>query len=246
MIRKILTLLLISITANFGYGQCAIEPWSLEKRIDLSTLVVEGKVIDQYPFREVGKNAIYTASVIEVYKVFKGTLSSPYYIEIITFGGQIGLERHQANPELELQKDDLGVFLLNENKIIVPDFVKNNGKLKYQGTASVQSLISYDLDENLAFDVSKVFDGISTTLYETLQSLAKNKFTPVKSFGYNAERLKYRPTASPVITSFGSSSANAGTGEILVVNGVNFGNTRGKGRIEFLDANFGDGRRVKT
>ena len=114
MTQKILFLFIFTFIASFSFGQCAIEPWSLAKRVDLSTLIVEGKVIDQYPFREFGKKDIYTASVIEVYKVFKGQVSSPYYIEIITFGGQIGLERHKASPELELQKDECGIFLLTK------------------------------------------------------------------------------------------------------------------------------------
>ena len=246
MIRSTLILLIFSITSKFSFSQCAIEPWSLQKRIDLSSLVIEGKVIDQYPFREVGKNAIYTASVIEVYKVFKGQVNSPYTIEIITFGGQIGLEKHHASPELELQKEAVGIFLLNTNQLDVPDFIKNNSRAKYQGTASVQSIITYDLDENKAYDISNSINGISTTLYETIQTLTKQKFTQVKSFGYNPERLKYRPVSSPVVTDFTPSSANAGTGDIITINGIYFGTTRGNGRVEFLDANYGTGQRIKT
>jgi len=246
MRKKLLPILILSFIYYSGFSQCAIEPWSLQKRVDLSSLVIEGKIIDQYAFRENGKNAIYTASVIEVYKIFKGQVSSPYRVELITFGGQIGLEKHHADPELELQKNEVGIFLLNSNIIDIPDFVKNNNKPKYQGTASVQSFISYDFDENRAYDVSETFNGITTVFYETLQNITKNTLKLVKSLGYNPERLKYRPTAGPVITGFSPTSANAGTGDILTVKGQGFGNTRGNGRIEFLDANFGDGRRTKT
>ena len=247
MTQKILFLFIFTFIASFSFGQCAIQPWSLAKRVDLSTLIIEGKVIEQYPFREFGKNDIYTASIIEVYKVFKGQVSSSYYIEIITFGGQIGLERHKASPELELQKDECGIFLLTANQINLPDFVKNNGKTKYQGTANVQSIISYDLEYNRAYDISEIFNGINTTLYESLQTLTGTIYTNVKSFGYNPDRLKYRPTATPIITNFGSSTnANAGTGDLITVNGIFFGKARGNGRVEFLDANYGDGRRMKT
>ena len=246
MFKRILTLLIFSFITKFSFSQCAIEPWSLEKRVDLSSLVIEGKVIDQYPFREVGKNAIYTASIIEVFKVFKGQVNSPYTIEIITFGGQIGLEKHHASPELELQKEQVGVFLLNTNQVDIPDFVKNNGKAKYQGTASVQSLINYDLDENKAYDISNIFNGINTTLYEKLQTLTQQKIKKINSFGYNPERLKYRPVTAPVVTNFSPSSANAGTGDIITINGLYFGNARGNGRVEFLDANYGTGQRMKT
>ena len=246
MLKKILLLSAFISISSALYSQCAIEPWSLERRFDLSSMVIEGKVIDQYPFRETNKNLIYTASVIEVYKVFKGQLTQPYIIEVLTFGGQIGLEKHRADPELELEPGEMGVFLLSANSIPLPDFVKTNGKSKYQGTASVQSFIKYDLDENKAYDISSLFIGIDTRLYETLQILAGKPFKDIKSNGYNPERLKYKPLSSPVITSFGSNSANAGTGDLLTINGQGFGNSRGNGRIEFVDANFGDGRRVKT
>ncbi len=246
MIKKILILFIVGFFSKSGFSQCAIENWSLEKRVSLSTLVIEGRVIDQYPFRENGRNAIYTASVIEVIKIFKGQVSNPYFIEIITFGGQIGTEKHHASPELELQKEDVGIFLLTSNQVDIPDFVKNNGKAKYQGTASIQSIISYDFELNRAFDNSTIFKGITTTLYETLQNLTKKTFTPIKSLGYNPERLKYRPTATPIISTFGSGSGNAGTGDILTINGLYFGSIRGNGRVEFIDANYGDGRTMKT
>ncbi len=242
-----MTFISLCLISKFGISQCAIESWSLQKRVDVSALIVEGKVIEQYPFREVGRNAIYTSSVIEVYKIFKGNVSAPYLIEVITFGGQIGLEKHHADPELELQTNDVGVFLLTTNVVKTPDFVTSNGKPKYQGSASVQSFVSYDLDDNKAFDGSEVFSGISTILYERLQLYTKQKFSLGKSFGYNPERLKYRPTATPVITNFnGVNSGNAGIDDIITINGIYFGKTRGKGRVEFIDANYGDGRRMKT
>lgn len=246
MSKNLLAVILFALISNHVSSQCAIQNWSLEKRTSLSKEVIEGKVIDQYPFRALGKNAIYTASVIEVYKVFKGNPASPYYIEIITFGGQIGMEKHRADPELELQKGDMGVFLLTENLVELPSFVKNNGKSKFQGTASEQSFIRYDLDENVAHDGLGNFYGIETEFYETLQNLTKIKYLNIKSSGYNPDRLKYRPTASPVISSFSPANANSGTGDIITIVGQGFGSKRGKGRIEFLDANFGDGRRFKT
>ncbi len=247
MSHKLIAFFSLIVLSKFGNSQCAIESWSLQKRTELSSLIVEGKVIEQYAFREVGRNAIYTASLIEVYKIFKGSVSQPFLVEVITFGGQIGLEKHHANPELELHLQDVGVFLLTPNTINTPDFVKTNGKPKYQGSASVQSFVSYDLDENKAFDGSEIFYGITTDFYERVQIYTKQKFGNGKSFGYNPERLKYRPTAAPVITNFnGINNGNAGTGDLITINGINFGNTRGKGRVEFLDANYGDGRRMKS
>jgi len=244
MIKKAIYSLLIIFSALNSAAQCSVQSWSLQKRIDLASSVVEGKVVEQYAFWDKNKKAIYTSSVIEVYKVFKGNTVST--LEVITYGGQIGLERHQADPELRLNTEDVGIFLLTSNSVNLPDDVVNNGKQKFQGVASIQSFIAYDFDDNKAFDHTGTFNGITTELYETVQNLTKNSFIPIKSMGYNPERLKYRPVAGPVITGFGSSSANAGTGDIITINGQGFLNSRGKGRIEFLDANYGDGRRFRT
>jgi PKD repeat protein len=245
MLKRLLPAIAFLCLSQISFSQCAIQTWSLQKRVDLSNLVVEGKVMDQYCFRETRNNAIYTASIIEVYKVFKGSFVNPYYIEVLTYGGQIGFERHRADPELELEKGDMGVFLLNNHNVDLPNAVLNNGKLKFRGVANYHSFINYDLDENKAYDVSQTFKGIQTELYETIQSLTKQSINPLRSSGYNPERLKYRPIG-PVITGFGNASANAGTGDEIIIIGQGFGNAKGNGRIEFIDANFGDGRKFKT
>lgn len=242
-------LIVLTLTVFGGnkiLGQCAIENWNIEKRTELSSLIVEGKVIKQYPFRARGTKAIYTASVVEIYKVFKGNLSGKKTIEIITFGGQIGNERHHADPELELADDETGIFLLTENEVTLADSVKNNGVPEFQGVASLQSVIAYDMMYNKAFDGDKTYFGIETELYEKMQDLTGYKFYEVKKSAINFNAFKIRKLSAPEITSFVQSSANSGTGDILTIKGTGFRNTKGNGRIEFLDANYGDGRRMKT
>lgn len=246
MLRKLLFAAFLLFISQLVSAQCATEAWSLETRIKLSQVIVEGKVIRQYPFREVGTNNIYTASEIEVYKVFKGQPSNPEIIEVITFGGTIGLERHQASPELELMLGDMGVFFLNNNLCKLPDAVKNNGKSHFKGTANTLSFVAYDLDENQVFDHEQIFQGIETTFYETVTNFTKQPFISVKSSGYNPERLKFKATASPVISGYATGNANGGTGDVITVIGKGFGTARGNGRVEFFDANYGDGRRMKT
>lgn len=246
MFKNLLTILCIVLFSRLSYGQCAVENWSLEKRTQLASLIVEGKVIDQYAFRESGRNTIYTASVIEVYKLFKGKTYNPYKVEIITFGGQIGLEKHQANPELELQTGDVGLFLLNDNRVNLPESLQNNGIQKFQGTASTLSFLSYDYGEDKVYDLGEYLIGISNVFYTKMEALTGNKFLEIKKTGFHSPS-KLKPTAGPVINSFvGASATSAGTGYILTIKGSNFGAVRGNGRVEFLDANFGDGRRVKT
>ncbi|NUM32286.1 MAG: matrixin family metalloprotease [Bacteroidetes bacterium] len=244
--KKLLLIVLIIFTEKNIFAQCAIENWSIEKRTELSSLIVEGKVIKLNSFRSAYSKAIYTATVIEVYKIFKGNINGSKTIEIITFGGQIGNELHRADPELELSKDETGVFLLVNNEVKLSDNIKNNGIPEFQGVASLQSLISYDLMYNKAFDGEKTYYGIETELYEKLQDLTGLKFYEVKNSAINFNLFKNRKLSSPEIKSFVQSSANSGTGDILTIKGTGFRNTRGNGRIEFLDANYGDGRRVKT
>src|SRR5688572_14684048 len=64
-------------------GYCMMAPVSPEQRIAESGLIVEGDVIAQKSFWDSRHQNIYTANLINVYKVFKGGFSGGQ-IEVIT------------------------------------------------------------------------------------------------------------------------------------------------------------------
>lgn len=80
-------LILFCLTGiSFTYGQCMLTPVSLNDRIQLSSSIVEGKVIAQSSFWNSTGTLIYTANTVEVYKDFKANVNAQQ-IQLITEGG---------------------------------------------------------------------------------------------------------------------------------------------------------------
>jgi hypothetical protein len=86
-----------------------IEPWSLTKRVEMSTLVLEGTVIDQYGKWDAQHQNIYTISTVAIFKIFKGNVANDT-IKLITEGGSVGSDMLKVSPSLELHLDDVGVL----------------------------------------------------------------------------------------------------------------------------------------
>jgi PKD repeat protein len=239
IMKKTVLFLLLNVFTSYLFSQCSIEPFSLQKRVDMSSLIVEGKIINKKALWNKDQNFIYTINTVELYKSFKGTAPAKT-IEIITEGGAIDLSMITASPSLELGMGETGVFLLTEDKmqLLGESEVKN----RYIGVASVQSFIQYDLDEQKAYDYNQTFGAIATTLYGTLQEVTGLKMKEINKVVLDPWFGKIRPLATPVISSFSMDSVSAGTETLLTINGSNFGFARGSGGVGFIDANFGDGR----
>ncbi len=237
--KKTLLFLLLNVFATYLFAQCSIEPFSLQKRVDMSQLIVEGKVINKKSLWNKEQNFIYTINSVELYKSFKGNAPAKV-IEVITEGGQVDLSRIAASPTLELGIGEVGVFLLAENKIEL--LGESQVVNRFMGVASVQSFIQYDLDEQKAYDFTQSFGDIATTLYGTLVDVTGLPIKEVNKVVLDPWFGKIRPLATPVITSFGLDTITAGTATLLTINGSNFGFARGSGGVGFIDADFGDGR----
>src|SRR5688572_21924418 len=100
-------------------GNCMLYPLSLEERTGKSRLIVEGKVLSHYSFWDSRHQLIYTSNLIEVYKVFKGSLSATQ-VEVITEGGTVGNKKHVHNPSLQLSDGEMGVFFCESSRIVDP------------------------------------------------------------------------------------------------------------------------------
>lgn len=230
-------LLFLSFTVyTLAFAQCSLEHWDLEKRINKSELVLEAKVIDKKSLWDNNHRLIYTLSTLESYKVFKGVQYSSK-IQVITAGGSVGLEALAVHPELELQVNDVGMFLLKKSDVSI-----NHEYDLYAPTASIQSFISYSLTEYKAFDLEQTFNSISFELYPAIQNITEGGKVIIKDFNPEAGRNVIRPLANPTISSFSLDTLTSGTSTFLTINGSNFGFARGNGSVGFKDANFGDGR----
>jgi|GEM_PF-703211 len=241
-LRSSSLLLLALIVFQPAYSQCVVDYFSLQKKVYISDLIVEGKITHKTSYWDADKHNIYTLNRVEVYTALNGIITSQE-IEIVTDGGTVGFERHQASPSLELEIGDEGVFLLVENKIQFEDLVMRNGHEKYRPAASIQSFIKYDRENDLAHGYHEDYTGIESLLLSKIKEYTKEAPIKIQNNGY---KKGVRPTAPPAISSFSMDTITAGTRTILTINGSNFGIVRGKGTVGFRDANFGDGRYYTT
>ncbi|WP_181307316.1 IPT/TIG domain-containing protein [Rufibacter sp. XAAS-G3-1] len=216
---------------------CLLIPLSLEERIQTAEVVVEGKVVSQRSFWDEKHQNIYTANQVEIYKVFKGTPTSTT-VEIITEGGRVGLDIHVYSATLQLKKQQQGIFFLQPSKAKAP-------LARYTVFGSLQGFIRYQLSEGTAKDPFAKYSSIPLQLYGSLERLSGASLRRVKANPELEVALKPEiPTPNqrrliPLISSFSPASLRAGTGDVLTINGSNFGNTRGEGYVEFRNADDG-------
>ena len=223
----LLTLMYIQASA-----QCMMTPFLLNQRVSNSSLVIEGKVINQTSFWNPNHSNIFTSNLIEVYKTFKSNSSA--YIEIITEGGTVGNDKEVVKPSLELSIGDVGVFTLNSNTL-----PSQFGKPVYEAFASAQGFIKYNVSENEANEPFKKYLNITTNLYLEIQQSTLSNYNVVKSINPFALPTVNSTQAVAAITGFSPTTITAGTFSVLTINGSAFGATQGTSFVEFKNADDG-------
>lgn len=221
----------------------------MNEKINNSSLIVEGKVLSQHSFWGPGHQAIFTSNEIEVYKVFKGRISSKT-IEIITHGGSVGLEAMEASDLLSLQKNDIGTFLCFPNKGAIRSPLTN--ELLWDVYSSSQGFIKYDLPTNGAAAPFVRYADITTQLYTELNQKIGRSFDDLKT-SFNVASFKQAPHQpnAPSITGFSPTTVNAGAtidvaNNLLTITGSGFGAGSGSAAVLFDDANDGSGGALFT
>ena len=218
------------ITVPFlGHSQ-ELVPVTLNTRVSNSPLIVEGQVTSKRSFWDDNHSNIYTASKVKVFKVFKGTVNTEF-IEIITPGGTVGLQKEVVHPSLELNKDEVGIFMLHENLISTK---KNPNIPLYKTYASVQGFVKYDLLKNKASSAFDQFNNIEQLLYSSITAITSESITEVSPFSVEQE-VSPMPEATPTITSFTPTTVTAGTKTQVTITGTNFGASSGQVRFSNAD-----------
>jgi hypothetical protein len=161
-------LFLLLFYACPSFGQ--LVPISLEQRIENATTILEGKVIGQTSYWDDNKIHIYTANIVEVYKVFKGQLTAKQ-VEIITPGGIVGDRMERITYSLELKIGDVGVFTAIPNTTIITTTTKLTQLKVYTG---IQGFIQYDLKNSSANDMFSNYKNINKEVYTKI--VAQTKF----------------------------------------------------------------------
>ncbi len=231
------------VNSNQVFSQ-ALYPISTSEKVINSSLIFEGKVVNQRSFWNPGHTMIFTANTVEVYKTFKGVLLSGT-VEVMTTGGNVGLESIDASDLLTLEKDNIGVFFCYPNSIkLLSPFT---GDQLFDVYSSSQGCYTYDLRKKTANAPFVRYASIENQLYKELVQLTGNQPTIVNgSFNLSVEPKPQTPLA-PAITSFSPQTVNAGAtldpaNNLLTINGSGFGNVPGAtSAVIFDDANDGSG-----
>lgn len=118
---------------------------SFDQRLDQSSLIVEGKVIETKSYRG-NDGKIYTANKIQVFSVLKGNLQNPK-ITIITLGGTVGSKRETWTNVLTLSKHQTGVFFLTTTHRPLSEEIEDLNNV-YEVYSSSQGFLRYSEDKN--------------------------------------------------------------------------------------------------
>lgn len=233
--------LLLAASAVFIHfssnAQCLIKEVPLAQRVANSDLIIEGKVTEKHSFWNAAHNMIYTANTVEIYKIFKGSVSASS-IEVITEGGTVDYYMIKANPSLSLNVGEIGTFTCENPKRYDVTNINRSGLPQYEAYASVQGFIKYDLQNGTASDAFKKYTNIENQLYPAVLSPSMPVYSVVKPFDIstgndNSERVILS------ISGFSPTTLTAGTGAVLTINGTGFGATQGSTVVRFKNADDG-------
>lgn len=219
----------------------------LDRKVQNSSLIIEGKVTGQKSFWNAAHTMIYTTNTVEVYKVFKGSLNKTE-IEIVTVGGSVDGESVEASDLLTLSNDQVGMFFLNPNPISLKSPLSND--LLMDVYSSSQGFFSYNLSKQTANAPFVRYTDISNELYREMQQKTgrsfedKNPSFKVHSFAAPADNQKVA-----AITGFFPSSVDAGallnpSTNLLTIQGSGFGTGAGSAAVVFDNAVDGSGGNV--
>ena len=232
MKKNYFILILLSVLHfNSSFSQCSLYPVSLSSRVNNSNLIIEGKVISQKSFWNSAHNYIYTSNLIQVNQVIKGSTISPF-IEIITEGGEIELNKQTVEPSLQLKPNDEGVFtLINFNQ------PQQYGYQVFQAYADQQGFIKFNLQENSAHDPFNKYADINNVLYSQLKTLLHTTFADFTNS--NSQNKFSSSSAIASISGISPTTITAGTSSTLTITGAGFGATQGTSFVLFKNADDG-------
>ncbi len=220
----------------------------LSEKAKASSVIAEGKVIAQKSFWNNAHTMIYTANTVEVYKMFKGQITTST-IEVMTQGGSVGTRAVEVSDLLTLSKGQTGIFFCYENTAGIKS---PSRQPLYDVYSSDQGFLRYNYASNTASAPFASYSDIENNLYSLIeQQTGQSKKVTNTSFSVG-KMLKANATISsngvsgtlaPVITSFSPTTVNAGAlndpaNSTLTITGSGFGNSpTGSAAVNFTDGN---------
>jgi len=153
--------LLFAQTSAFGQ----LYEVSLDEKIEQSTLIVEGKVIESQCYRA-DNGDIYTANKIELASILKGDYREKF-LTITTWGGEIDGKSQTWTHLLTLDKSDYGIFCLEPSR--VPFIADDHFPPSFDVYAGVQGFLAFTHNEAkawIAYEPFHTYTDIEADLYQ--------------------------------------------------------------------------------
>lgn len=119
--KKKLTLALFGflLISYSSFGQHRQNMMTLDERVNLSEIIIEGEVIEKESYFDHSDNEIYTINRIKIYKQFKGNYV-PDEISLVTAGGQVGDTIERVFHSFQVSLGTKGVFFFKQSRINHP------------------------------------------------------------------------------------------------------------------------------
>lgn len=216
------------VQGQISFGQCATIFKPLSERVSESAIIVEASVLKQEAFYGDAYGLIYTNNLLEIYKVFKGQVTSQF-IEVVTMGGVLSDQALVVHPSLELNSGQVGIFML---KVYEGNKIDASKSQILRPVADTYSLIKFDPSLQKASDGGKKTFFNRQSLYNELESLTGLKPKSIKALPLPPEK-----NMMPSITSFTPTTADGGKSETITITGTSFGAVAGT--VFFDDADDG-------
>ena len=138
-------LLWLAITTFSNSTKAQLYEIPFNQRLDQSSLIIEGKVIETKSYRG-SDGKIYTANKVQAFSVLKGNLQNPK-ITIITLGGTVGSKRETWTNVLTLSERQMGIFFLTRTNRPLSDKIDDLNNV-YEVYSSSQGFLRYSEDKN--------------------------------------------------------------------------------------------------
>ncbi len=242
--KKLLLVLTAVIISLVSFAQCMMIEIPLDQRAKASDLVIEGRVIEKNCYWDAHQTTIYTVNTVEVYKVFKGTISTSS-IQVLTSGGRVDDRAVIVHPALELNIGDVGVFTCETVKRF--DVVSNVSRTQmpqFEAYGGAQGFVQYNSYNETANDAFKSYKNIEKEVYSVVLDPSLKNYRTVKKFDVHSINNKVATLGVASISSFSPTTITAGTKSVLTINGSGFGST--PGTISFKNADNGGSSTVNA
>lgn len=223
--------MMVLLLPFLSQAQYALTPISLDQRINNSDLIIEAEVMESVSFINNLDQHIYTANHLKVYKIFKG-FASTAQVTLISPGGIVGDIGESVCPSIDLNTGTIGTFFLYQSDMTSEVFTK-----AYQPFSGPQGCIYYDLESNIGSDVFNEYNSLEN-IYQKIELTTNQNFIAVTPL--NLPTQKSNKAVKPVISSISPISVAAGIGDEIEIRGENFGNSKGIGKVSFLNASTGN------